>query len=120
MNTTDGMDGLDPTLLETVRSYEISGLDRMRLVILPAIAPRVCAGLRISLSLAVLILIVAEMLGSSNGIGFFVLQAQQSFAIPQMWAGTLLLGLLGYSLNAGFGVFERRALRWHTSQRTES
>ncbi|HEX3804782.1 MAG TPA: ABC transporter permease [Solirubrobacteraceae bacterium] len=120
LNTTDGLDGLDPTLLETVRSYEIRGLDRMRLVILPAIAPRVCAGLRISLSLAVLILIVAEMLGSSNGIGYFVLQAQQSFAIPQMWAGTLLLGLLGYVLNAGFGVFERRTLRWHVSQRTES
>jgi ABC-type nitrate/sulfonate/bicarbonate transport system permease component len=60
------------------------------------------------------------MLGSSNGIGYFVLQAQQSFAIPQMWAGTLLLGLLGYVLNAGFGVLERRVLRWHIAQRAES
>jgi ABC-type nitrate/sulfonate/bicarbonate transport system permease component len=120
LNTTDGLDGLDPTLLETARSYDITGLNRLRLVILPAISPRVCAGLRISLSLAVLILIVAEMLGSSNGIGYFVLQSQQSFAIPQMWAGTLLLGVLGYVLNAGFGVFEKRILRWHTAQRTES
>jgi ABC-type nitrate/sulfonate/bicarbonate transport system permease component len=119
LNTTDGIDGLDSTLIETTRSYGITGVDRMRLVILPAIAPRVAVGLRISLSLAVLILIVAEMVASSNGIGYFVLQAQQSFEIPQMWAGTLLLGLLGYGLNAGFGLIERRVLRWHVSQRNE-
>ena len=120
LNTTDGMDGIDPTLLDTARSYGITGWERMRSVVLPAIAPRVFAGLRISLSLAVLILIVAEMVASSNGIGYFVLQAQQSFAIPQMWAGTVLLGLLGWGLNAAFGLAERRVLRWHVSMRGEN
>lgn len=118
LNTTDGVAGLDPTLLATARAYRIRGLDRLRLVVLPAIGPRVFAGMRVSLSLAVLILVVAEMVASSNGIGYFVLQSQQSFAIPQMWAGTLLLGILGYLLNAGFGLLERRVLRWHFAQRS--
>ncbi len=60
-------------------------------------------------------MVVSEMVGSTNGIGFFILQSQRSFAIPEMWSGVLLLGLLGYALNYGFTVLERRVLRWHRS-----
>ena len=117
LNTMDGVAGLDPTLIETTRTYKVGRLDRLRLVTLPAIAPRVAAGMRVSLSIAVLILIVSEMLASTNGIGHYVMVQEGTFSIPQMWAGTLLLGLLGFLLNAAFSVGERRVLRWHFSQR---
>lgn len=117
LNTMDGVAELDQTLIDTTRSYKISGLDRLRLVILPAIAPRVAAGMRISLSIAVLILVVSEYYGSTNGIGFFVLNAETTFSIPQMWAGTLLLGLVGFLLNAAFSAGERHVLRWHFALR---
>jgi ABC-type nitrate/sulfonate/bicarbonate transport system permease component len=117
LNTTDGVVELDPTLRATVRSYGIDGLDRLRLVVLPAISPRILAGMRTSISLALLLLVVSEMIGNSNGIGNFIFQAQQTFAIADMWAGIALLGILGYLVNTGFGAVERRLLRWHVSER---
>lgn len=117
LNTIDGVVELDPTLRETVRVYGITGIDRLRLVLLPAISPRILAGMRTSISLALLLLVVSEMIGNSNGIGHFIFQAQQTFSIADMWAGILLLGILGYLVNMGFRVFERRLLRWHVSER---
>jgi ABC-type nitrate/sulfonate/bicarbonate transport system permease component len=58
-------------------------------------------------------MVISEMFASTNGLGFFVLQSQRSFAIPEMWSGILLLGLLGYALNALFVLAERRILAWH-------
>jgi ABC-type nitrate/sulfonate/bicarbonate transport system permease component len=61
--------------------------------------------------------VISEMVASTNGIGYFVLQSQRSFAIPEMWSGIVLLGILGYGLNLGFLLIERRVLRWHRGAR---
>ena len=113
LNTIDGIRGIDPTLNETARVYGVRGVDRLRLVVLPAAAPQIFAGMRTSLSLAVIMMVISEMVASTNGIGFFVLQSQRSFAIPEMWSGILLLGILGYVLNLIFAAVERRVLAWH-------
>jgi ABC-type nitrate/sulfonate/bicarbonate transport system permease component len=113
LNTIDGIRGIDPTLTDTTRMYGVRGLTRLRLVVLPAAAPQIFAGMRTSLSLAVIMMVISEMVASTNGIGFFVLQSQRSFAIPEMWSGILLLGILGYALNLLFAGVERRVLAWH-------
>jgi ABC-type nitrate/sulfonate/bicarbonate transport system permease component len=113
LNTIDGITGIDPTLNDTARSYGVRGLTRLRLVVLPAAGPQIFAGMRNSLSLAVILMVISEMVASTNGIGFFVLQSQRSFAIPEMWSGILLLGILGYVLNLLFVLVERRVLAWH-------
>jgi ABC-type nitrate/sulfonate/bicarbonate transport system permease component len=119
LNVIDGLAELDATLLDTVRTYRISGPDRLFRVLLPAISPRALAGMRNSLSLAVLLVVASEIEASSNGIGFFLYTAQESFAIANMWAAIILLGLLGYVLNMAFTVFERWVLRWRVSSGTE-
>jgi ABC-type nitrate/sulfonate/bicarbonate transport system permease component len=113
LNTIDGITGIDPTLNDTTRSYGVRGLTRLRLIVLPAASPQIFAGMRTSLSLAVILMVISEMVASTNGIGFFVLQSQRSFAIPEMWSGILLLGILGYVLNVLFLLIERRVLAWH-------
>ena len=113
LNTIDGIRGIDPTLTETTRVFGVRGLTRLRLVVLPAAGPQIFAGMRTSLSLAVIMMVISEMVASTNGIGFFVLQSQRSFAIPEMWSGILLLGILGYVLNVLFALVERRVLAWH-------
>jgi ABC-type nitrate/sulfonate/bicarbonate transport system permease component len=120
LNAVDGVAGVDPTLVDTGRVYRIPARDRLRHVVLPAAAPQIFAGMRTSLSLALILMVISEMVASSNGIGYFVLQSQRSFAIPEMWSGIILLGILGYAFNAVFLLLERRALAWHRGARAAS
>jgi ABC-type nitrate/sulfonate/bicarbonate transport system permease component len=117
LNTIDGVAGVEPTLLDTTTVYRIGALDRLRYVVLPAAAPQIFAGLRTSLSLSLILMVISEMVASANGIGYFILQAQRSFAITEMWSGILLLGLLGYLFNFVFTLVERRILAWHHGAR---
>ena len=109
LNAIDGVAGVEPTLLDTTSVYRIRKLDRLRYVVLPAAAPQIFAGMRTSLSLSLILMVICEMVASSNGIGYFILQSQRSFAITEMWSGILLLGLLGYLFNAD--LHARRAPR---------
>jgi ABC-type nitrate/sulfonate/bicarbonate transport system permease component len=120
LNTIDGVTGIDPTMRETARVYGIKGRDRLQRIVLPAASPQIFAGMRTSLSLALILMVISEMVASTNGIGFFVLQSQRSFAIPEMWSGILLLGLLGYLLNVAFVLIERRVLAWHRGARASA
>jgi ABC-type nitrate/sulfonate/bicarbonate transport system permease component len=120
LNAVDGVSGVDPTLTDTGRVYRIAGRDRLTHVVLPAAAPQIFAGMRTSLSLALILMVISEMVASSNGIGYFVLQSQRSFAIPEMWSGIILLGILGYLFNAVFLLVERRVLAWHRGARAAS
>jgi ABC-type nitrate/sulfonate/bicarbonate transport system permease component len=120
LNTIDGIQGIDPTLREIARVYGVSGRDRLLRMTLPAASPQIFAGMRLSLSLAVILMVISEMVASTNGIGFFVLQSQRSFAIPEMWSGILLLGILGYVLNLVFVIIERRVLAWHRGARASA
>ena len=117
LNTIDGITGIDPTMKDTARVYGVRGMDHLRKVVLPAAGPQIFAGMRTSLSVALILMVISEMVASTNGIGFFVLQSQRSFAIPEMWSGILLLGLLGYILNGIFMLVERRVLAWHRGAR---
>ena len=117
LNAIDGVAGVEPTLLDTTTVYRIGKLDRLRFVVLPAAAPQISAGLRTSLSLSLILMVISEMVASANGIGYFILQAQRSFAITEMWSGILLLGLLGYLFNFIFTLVERRVLAWHYGAR---
>jgi ABC-type nitrate/sulfonate/bicarbonate transport system permease component len=120
LNTIDGVRGIDSTLRDTARVYRIGAWSRLFSVMLPAASPRIFAGMRTALSLALILMVISEMEASTNGIGFFVLQSQRSFAIPDMWSGILLLGLLGFGINIGFVELERRILRWHRGARASA
>lgn len=113
LNTVDGVRGVDPTMLDTARVYGIGGVQRLRRIVWPSALPQVFAGMRTSLSLALILMVISEMVASTEGIGYFVLESQRSFAIPEMWSGIVLLGVLGYLLNAALALVERRVLRWH-------
>jgi ABC-type nitrate/sulfonate/bicarbonate transport system permease component len=120
LNTIDGVTSVDPTLRETTRVYGVRTIDRIRLVVMPAAAPQIFAGMRTSLSLALILMVISEMVASTNGIGYFVLEAQRRFNMPEMWSGIFMLGILGYVLNAGFVLIERRVLRWHRGARASA
>lgn len=111
ISTADGIRSIEPTLDEVAQVYGIRGPRRLFLVVLPAASPQILAAARVSLSLSVLVMVVSEMVGASKGIGAVTLLAQQSFAYEQMWAGMVLVAILGIGLNALFGYGERLLLK---------
>lgn len=113
LNTIDGVRGVEQQQLDMAHSYRIPGYARLWRIVLPAAGPRIFAGMRTSLSIAIILMVVSEMVASRNGVGYFVLQSQRSFAIPEMWSGIVVLGVLGFTLNWLFLRFEDRFLFWH-------
>jgi ABC-type nitrate/sulfonate/bicarbonate transport system permease component len=117
LNTIDGVRSVDALQLDTGRVYGATRADRLLRIVLPSAAPKIFAGLRISLSIAVILMVISEMVAATNGVGFLLIQAQRTFRMLDMWAYILLLGILGYLLNSALLLVERRVLRWHQGSR---
>ncbi|OPG09185.1 nitrate ABC transporter permease [Streptomyces sp. GKU 895] len=120
LNTVEGVRAVDPVMAETAKSYGISGVARLKDVVLRSASPQIFAGLRQALSIGIILMVISEMFAASNGIGFTVVQFQRSFAIPDMWTGILVLGLLGFLLSMVFQVVERRVLGWYHGLRASA
>ncbi|MGV9452039.1 ABC transporter permease [Streptomyces sp. NPDC003635] len=120
LNTVEGVRAVDPVMTETARSYGIRGPARFRHLVLRSASPQIFAGLRQALSVGIILMVISEMFAASNGIGFTVVQFQRSFAIPDMWTGILVLGLLGFLLSVVFQLVERRVLGWYHGLRAST
>jgi ABC-type nitrate/sulfonate/bicarbonate transport system permease component len=112
LNTCDGVLQLDDTMRSTAASYRLSAGERLRLVVLPGVSPRAFAGMRASLALALTLAIASEYIAGTDGVGSFVSRAQQTYDIKAMWAGIVLLGIIGYLVNLLFLAVQRRVLHW--------
>lgn len=112
LNSVEGARHVHPGHLETARAFRIPPASRLTRIILPSAAPEIFAGLRLSLALALVMMIVSEFVGSTDGIGNEMLKDQSLFNVPGMWGVITVLGLLGMLLNAAFGLVERRVLAW--------
>jgi ABC-type nitrate/sulfonate/bicarbonate transport system permease component len=113
LNTVEGVRAVDQVLIDTARSYGVTGLTRLRRLVLPSAGPQIVTGMRQALSIAIILMVISEMFAASNGLGFTIVQFQRSFAIPEMWSGIILLGLLGFLLSELFRLAERRVLAWY-------
>lgn len=113
INTMDGILAMEPELRRTADAYMLPRGVYLRSVVLPAAGVNIISGARIGLAIAMVLTIASEMFAATSGIGYFVLQAQQSFLISDMWSGIILLGILGYVLTQMFALIERRLLRWN-------
>jgi ABC-type nitrate/sulfonate/bicarbonate transport system permease component len=105
--------------LETARAFKFSRWERLTRVIVPSTLPRAFAGLRLSLSLSLILMVFSELVGSTDGIGYEMNNASNSFDLPLLWSTIVLLGILGYLLNALLTGAERRMLAWHTTNRQD-
>lgn len=113
LHTTDGVRAIAPSILETSRSYRIRNGLRLRRVTLMGALPQIFAGLRIALSVGIVMVVVSEMFGSAEGIGYYILFSGQRFAIAETWAGTITLAAVGYLINVVFMWIEHVALGWY-------
>jgi ABC-type nitrate/sulfonate/bicarbonate transport system permease component len=118
LNTIDGMRGVDAVALDTSRALGVPPVRRVFSVVLPAASPQIAAGLRNSLQVAVILMVVSEWVASSDGIGYYIVTAQQSFDYVGMWSGVIVLAIIGTVANLVFVAAEGRILRWHYRSRS--
>jgi ABC-type nitrate/sulfonate/bicarbonate transport system permease component len=120
LNALDGMRGIDGVKFDTARALRLGGWRQYFSLVLPGAAPQIAAGMRASLTVGIILVVVSEMVAAQSGIGYFILQAQASFAIKKMWTGILVLAVLGTALNYLFMLAERMVLRWYYRSRALS
>jgi ABC-type nitrate/sulfonate/bicarbonate transport system permease component len=112
INTANGTSTIEPTMIDTAKTYGFRGRSLFLKIVLPAASPQIFAGLRVALSVSLAVMVVAEMLGGGSGIGYFIANAQQSFNIDGSYGGVIVLGCLGWIFDTLFLLFERRLLAW--------
>jgi ABC-type nitrate/sulfonate/bicarbonate transport system permease component len=113
LNTIEGVRSTDSVMTETARSFAITRAERLRYLVLPAASPRIMTGVRQTLSVALILMVISEMFASSSGLGYRITYFQRNYLIAEMWSGIVLLGLIGVLLAAVFSIVEKRVLRWY-------
>jgi len=113
LNTLDGIRAENSVLADTCTVFRISPIRRIFQVTIPAVSPQILAGMRTGLAIAFIVMVASEMTVATNGVGYMVVQAQRSYMISDMWAGIILLSMIGYLLNMVFQKVEARLLHWH-------
>jgi ABC-type nitrate/sulfonate/bicarbonate transport system permease component len=116
INTMDGVRGVEPTLVDTAKTFGRNRYEIILQVILPASLHQIFTGWRVALPIALIVDIVAEMVGSLNGIGRFILLMQRRFDIPEMYAGIFLVAIIGYALNALLRFLNKSLIGWHRAK----
>jgi ABC-type nitrate/sulfonate/bicarbonate transport system permease component len=112
INTIDGVRHIENILIQTGRTFGLNRGPLLWRVILPAASPYVVTGLRIGLSIALILVTTAEMVVGSRGLGFYILDEERSMNTANMYAGIVLVAALGYALNRLFLLLEARMLKW--------
>ncbi|WP_231333589.1 ABC transporter permease [Actinomadura graeca] len=118
LNTADGARSVDQVQMATAETFRLSGADRIRFIIVPSALPKIFAGLRLALSLSLILMVFSELLpGTTDGLGFELTNAQSQSDMPTIWCVIVLLGVLGYLFNTILLAVERRVLTWHRAAR---
>ena len=114
LNTISGVKQVEKLLIHSALSMGATRGFIFFKVILPAAAPSIFTGIRLAGAYSITALVAAEMIGSHAGLGFLTLNSQEIFQIPSMYAGIVLLALLGLALNYVLALLEKRLTRWRS------
>jgi ABC-type nitrate/sulfonate/bicarbonate transport system permease component len=117
LNTVEGVRGLDPVLRDTARAYRLGTVATVRHLVLRGASPQIVTGARQALSIGIILMVISEMFAAKDGLGFSIVQFQRSFAIPEMWSGVILLGVVGVLLSLVFRTVTDAVLGWYLGYR---
>jgi ABC-type nitrate/sulfonate/bicarbonate transport system permease component len=117
VQTIYGVRDVDPVAIDTARSFGVGRFERLYRIKLPSAIPYIATGLRISSAVALILAFTAELFMGTQGLGQ-IMNVAESFGLTvQVYALALATGFLGLAIYVLFSAIERRALRWHPSQR---
>ncbi len=117
INTMDAVATIDSMWLRSARSIGLPKVRLLRTVILPAASPQIMAGIRVSLGVGLILMVISELYATTSGVGYEITLAQRTFKYLPMWSAIMLVAIIGIVLNMAFDVVERRLLRWTQRKR---
>lgn len=120
IGTLDGVRAVSPEARDTASMLHVGPAERVFRIHLPAALPSIMAGIRVALSVGLVLVVISEFFGDGGGLGYYINDQRGRFNVHEMYAGVLFLGLLGYALNHAFLLVERRVLAWHFGAPGES
>lgn len=112
IHTLDGVHEVSTSYLISARSLRLSRPRFYLYVLLPAAAPSILAGIRVSLGIGLILMVVSELYATTSGLGYQIMRSQQTIMYLDMWSALVLVSLLGIGLNAAFSLLENRLLHW--------
>ncbi|SDN61201.1 NitT/TauT family transport system permease protein [Lutimaribacter pacificus] len=112
--TFGAVDNVDRTLIRMGQSFGLPWLSIVTKIVLPGALPGILSGMRISLSIGIILLVAAEMLGAQYGIGAYILEAGSLYDLERLFAGVVILSALGVVLSWAISRIEARMLRWRS------
>ena len=110
--TIHGFASVEPRLREVAAALQMRRAAFIWKIGLPNAMPDVLAGMRLSMTVSLIVAVVGEMIASQPGLGQAILLAARSFRASELFAGIVLLGALGFASNAALALAERRLLKW--------
>ena len=113
MGTLGGIRAVPGGLVDVARSFRLSRTATVFKIVIPTALPSIIVGLRLSLTVSVALAVVAEMVGNPDGLGFGMVLAQQAIKPADAFAYLVVIGILGWGLNAVFVLVARRLCRAH-------
>ncbi|MCA1504543.1 ABC transporter permease [Bradyrhizobium sp. NBAIM02] len=115
--TVHGFAAVEPRLYEVARSLQMSHTAIIAKIALPSALPDILAGMRLSLTVALILSVVCEILAGLDGLGHWVLLSARAFRSADLFAGVILLGATGYLTSVAMSAVEQRLLAWQTAAR---
>ena len=111
LNTAAARAALPPLRLEVAHSLRLSWWDRMRKIVLPSLVPAIVVGIRVAAPICFIVTLLVDFLVSTGGIGFMLIQFEESFDAPSAFAMLAFIGIVGFLISLALGALERLALR---------
>ncbi len=112
--TYGAVDNVDRSLIRMGQSFSLSWWSIVRKIVLPGAMPGILSGLRVSLAIAIILLVAAEMLGAEYGVGAYILEAGSLYDLERLFVGVTILSILGVTVSAVISAVEARLLNWRT------
>lgn len=110
--TYGAVDNVDRSLIRMGQSFSMSWFSIVRKIVLPGAMPGILSGLRVSLAIAIILLVAAEMLGAEYGIGAYILEAGSLYDLERLFTGVAILSLLGVMISFIITQIEKHLLKW--------
>lgn len=117
LNVILGVEEIPPLLDRAAKTMGIRGHRYFLKILIPAALPKIIVGLRISAAIAFVVVVAAEMVAATSGLGYMILDAERTFRSSLMFVGIVLLSLLGFLLNIALVQAEKRIIAHRTPDR---